>query len=137
MTARLIRHLTVESCLRSYLDLEGPHNRARALKEFAHVGRDDDGHEYDVEEDDVAEVLESMGAWAWILHDGASRTIHWWAEEKTPLGELIKLFGHELGHAAGEELDDYEAEESRADEYGEVAAEAYRLAVKARRQLRK
>ena len=39
----------------------------------------------------------------------------------------VKMIGHELGHVTGTRADEEWAEENRADEFGDVAAQAYRV----------
>lgn len=73
----------------------------------------------------VVDSIRDMGMWGFV--DTETRTIHAWADPATAPGDVLHMLAHEAGHVTGEPLDDEEAEELRADAFGAVAAEAYRL----------
>lgn len=77
------------------------------------------------------ETIEDEGMWAFVRIPLGRRArtepavVHWWAQPGQPDDQVALMLGHELGHISGEILDDGDAEEERADAYGEVAREVF------------
>ena len=93
--------------------------------EGAEIGFSQDGEEFSISKAAILDGMEAEKAWCFVDKDTGH--IHTWFSAECPMEKRLFMLGHEIGHMQGTELDDDEAEEKRADEYGYAAAEAYRL----------
>jgi hypothetical protein len=93
------------------------------------VGTTVDG--YDLSADEMAGLIERQGLWGFAETHAKPPVIHFWHDGKRSEASLMQFFGHEMGHTLGEALEDDEAEEFRADDYGHVAVLAAKAARKA------
>lgn len=75
--------------------------------------------------DEVVKSMEQQGMWGFV--DTESRMIHAWADPGAAPGDVLHMLAHEVGHVTGEPKEDALDEEDRAEEFGQVAAEAFRL----------
>lgn len=74
--------------------------------------------------------LHEHGSWAFvdIVKKGKGKSdLYWWARPGQPIEDICHMLGHELGHLTNNTLRDMEAEEDRADTYGDVAREVAML----------
>lgn len=76
-------------------------------------------------EAELLQALEDQGMWGFF--DQVTRTIHAWASPTADPADVLHMIAHEIGHATGEQADDDLEEEQRADAFGVVAAEAFRM----------
>lgn len=75
--------------------------------------------------DEAIQGMKDQGMWGYI--DTEARMIHAWADPGTAPGAILHMLAHEVGHITGEPAADEVEEERRADAFGAVAAEAFRL----------
>lgn len=85
----------------------------------------EDGSEVVITHDQEMEGIKAQKCWAFV--DTRTNVIHAWAAKDVDEGLLLHMLAHEVGHATGTAEGDFLAEEMRADQYGKVAAEAFRL----------
>ncbi len=83
------------------------------------------GEDVDVSAATMLAGIEMMGCWGFV--DIKDKRIHAWAAPMTDPLRVMEMLGHELGHLTGQPDADDLREERRADQYGSVAAQAYRL----------
>ncbi len=89
---------------------------------------DDQGNEIELTYEQCIEGIKAQGCWGWV--DTEKKVIHAWADESTDPAVVIHMLAHEVGHITGTPCEDHVEEELRAEQFGEVAAEAYRLFMK-------
>lgn len=75
--------------------------------------------------DQLIAAIEEQGMWGFV--DTESRTIHAWAHPSADPADILHMLAHEIGHATGEPAADDLEEEKRADTFGVVASDAFRL----------
>lgn len=75
--------------------------------------------------DEAIQGMKDQGMWGYI--DTEARMIHAWADPGAEPGAILHMLAHEVGHITGEPAADEVEEERRADAFGAVAAEAFRL----------
>lgn len=75
--------------------------------------------------DDMIAGLREQGCWGFIDHN--TNTIHAWAAPDCDRALLLHMLAHEVGHATGAHHRDELQEEMRAEQFGAVAAMAYRF----------
>ena len=90
---------------------------------------------HDEDEDEgtpASELIQQMiedGFWGYA--DNNTRIIHFWADQKTSDEDLIRFFGHEIGHLtkpiSDPTNDESTTEENRADTYGQVSLRAFKM----------
>lgn len=93
-------------------------------------GVDAEGNE--VESITIAQACENIrqcGCWGFV--DTNTNTIHAWAADDADPSVVLHMLAHEIGHLTGDPCDDHLAEELRAETFGQVAAEAMRLYMRA------
>ena len=76
----------------------------------------------------ASEMLDGIKAQlVWGFSATKENTIHAWAAPHADLLMVMDMLGHEIGHLTGNPAADHLAEEFRADQFGSVAAQAYRM----------
>lgn len=83
------------------------------------------GEEVPMTMDELVEATRAQGMWGFV--DTNTRIIHAWADPSTPSEKVIHLLAHEIGHITGTPAGDDIEEEARADAFGLVAVEAFRM----------
>lgn len=76
-------------------------------------------------QEQILAAIEDQGMWGFV--DTEARVIHAWAGPTADPADILHMLAHEVGHATGEPAADAQEEEARADVFGAVAAEAFRL----------
>lgn len=115
---RLRRHKTIASVLRAF---DGPEAYAERLRD---LGEDDQS------EAQIHAGIHGMGYWGFVTVTTAVPVIHYWTDGRRTIAQLVRFFGHELGHVTGAPARGMLREEERADLYGHVACLALDLARK-------
>lgn len=124
---RVKRHRSATSIVREFL---GP--QLEVLPEElvwvpAHPSYPDDGG---FTYDDMLRAVRKQRHWAFVRvpkDKKSAAVIHYYASKDVPVEDVARMLGHELGHISGELLDDEEAEEERADSYGRVVEQVFRM----------
>jgi hypothetical protein len=123
-TPKLIRHEKPEDALLLMANCD-PDLPVADLSEIGIGGVNETGAEFDVSgEDAIAGIAEQK---CWGFCDTKTGEIHAWVAPDCPPETLLEFLGHELGHLTGTPCADELEEEMRANLFGEVAAQAYRL----------
>jgi hypothetical protein len=84
-----------------------------------------DGDPVESSMDEALYAIRQQGVWGFADTEG--EVIHAWADGSADPALVIHMLAHEIGHLTGTPNCDDLAEELRADEYGDVAAQAYRM----------
>ena len=95
------------------------------LAEGVTCGFDESGNEVEMEAGADIEGMRMQGCWAFV--DTLNSCIHAWAAPDTDRGLVLHMLAHEIGHATGTPHPDGFQEEMRAEQFGRVAAAAYRM----------
>lgn len=77
----------------------------------------------------MLESLQRDKMWAFVDSKATPAVVHYWCDGVDPL-ELAFMLGHELGHLSGKPLvsrRNFLREELRANEYGAVAREVFKV----------
>lgn len=88
-------------------------------------GQTGDGEEVDFSHADMIAGIREQGCWAYVDHN--TNTVHAWARPDCNPAFLLHMLAHECGHATGKHHPDELQEEFRAEQFGAVAAMAYRF----------
>ena len=89
-------------------------------------GLDMDGNYLKISVNEFLARVQKYGVWGFAHKE--TMTIHAWKKGDAEMENVLKVLGHEIGHLMGEQLEDEEAEENRADGYGTAASLAWRFA---------
>jgi len=95
------------------------------LAEGVTCGFDESGNEVEMEAGADIEGMRMQGCWAFV--DTLNSCIHAWAAPDTDRGLVLHMLAHEISHATGTPHPDGFQEEMRAEQFGRVAAAAYRM----------
>lgn len=88
-------------------------------------GQDADGNECEIESGAELEGMRLQGCWGFL--DENTNTVHAWADPGVDRALLLHMLAHEVGHATGTAHPDELQEEFRAEQFGAVAAMAFRF----------
>lgn len=123
---RLIQHASIEEIERAFwapaaaaegLDLDD-------LMRGEQIAITDDGQEIVVSAKDQRRGMEMMGCWGFATEDGE---IHAWISDSCPMDRIMHMLAHEIAHRTGVEPEDDIEAEMRAEQFGAVAAAAFRM----------
>jgi hypothetical protein len=98
---------------------------AEDMADAAFVCDTEGGESIEASEAQVLEGMRAQGCWG--FSDTAARVIHAWAAPSADPVLVLHMLAHEVGHLTGEPAADDMAEELRAEVFGGVAAQAFRL----------
>ena len=89
------------------------------------TGTGADGVDVDLPASDMLDGIKAQLVWGFSATK--ENTIHAWAAPHADPLMVMDMLGHEIGHLTGNPAADHLAEEFRADQFGSVAAQAYRM----------
>lgn len=95
------------------------------MAESTACGETADGETVELSHEDEINAIRGQGCWAFV--DTTAGVIHAWAAPDAPMDRVMHMLAHEIGHATGDPHPDGIQEEMRAEQFGRVAREAYRL----------
>lgn len=83
------------------------------------------GEHHEISAHETIQAMKDQGVWGFAETD--ARVIHAWADPQADPADVLHMLAHEIGHLTGTPDEDDLREELRADSFGKVAAQAYRL----------
>jgi hypothetical protein len=126
MKLELVVHDSIDSILDAFMSDLSDSDGCELIAETV----DDEGHVQAIIQNEYREYIEINGLWGFAM-DGV---VNVWADlNRVTFENLLFFFGHEVGHTIPysglhDDSDDLMGDEKRADMYGFVAKESYRLA---------
>lgn len=95
------------------------------LRDSVSVGQDENGAPVELTHAQTIDAIRNQGCWGFV--DTNTGTIHAWAADDADPMLVVHMLAHEIGHMTGEQHPDELQEEMRAEQFGRVAAMAFRM----------